>query len=314
VRTRRWRQTARTFGLAPDSLEPAPGGLAERWADRDARSIDGHDVYQVVDEARRIGIPGVESRNGGTSEPRARAVAAALSSAFGWMLRRRLVDANPCAGVHRPAPPPPRDRVLAGDEIRRFWAATDAIGGPFGAVLKLLLLTGCRLNEVAGLRWDEVSEDGAALNLPGSRTKNHRPHVVPLALMACEILAGVPRIDGCDFVFSTNGKTPISGWSKAKARLDAAMGVAPWRLHDLRRTAVTGMAELGIAPHVIELCVNHVSGARAGVAGVYNRSEMLPERRAALERWALHLAGVVAGEAPAPADLESERKRRRART
>jgi integrase len=315
VRTRRWQETARGLGLDPETLEPVPGGLAERWADRDARAIDPHDVWSATDEARRIGIPGVVARNEGARDSRARVLHAALSSAFGWMQRRRLVDANPCSGVPRPAPARARDRVFTSAEIVKFWGATEVVGGPFGGALRLLLLTGCRLNEIAGLRWDEISEGGAEIRLPGNRTKNHRPHVVPLSPPAREIIASAPRVEGCDFVFSTNGKTPISGWSKAKAQLDALMGdPAPWRIHDLRRTAVTGMAELGIRPDVIELSVNHVSGARAGVAGTYNRSEMMPERRAALERWALHLAGVVAGEAPAPADLESERRRRRART
>lgn len=296
AKTRHWQPTARLLGLDPDTLEPVAGGLAERWADRDARSIDGHDIFQVLDEARRVGVPGVAPRNDGASDSRARALGAALSSAFGWMHRHRKVDLNPCAGVHRPAAPRARDRVLTDDELRRFWRATESIGGPFGAVLRLLLLTGCRLNEVAALRWSELSEDGTEIQLPGARTKNHRAHVVPLSPTARAIVASVPRIADSPFVFSTNGRAPISGWAKRKKRLDAEMGNPPaWRLHDLRRTAVTGMAELGIAPHVIELVVNHVSGSRSGVAGTYNRSEMMPERRAALERWAAHVAGLVDG-------------------
>jgi integrase len=154
------------------------------------------------------------------------------------------------------------------------------------------------------------------------RTKNRRAHVVPLAPAAQAIVAAAPRVEGCRFVFSTTGRTPVSGWSKVKRRLDAAMVVAaraergpdatvpPWRLHDLRRTAVTGMAELGIAPHVIEMAVNHVSGHRGGVAGVYNKSELLPERRAALERWAAHVAGLVEGKQANVADLAALRRGR----
>jgi integrase len=295
VNTRRWQQTARTLGLHPDGLEPISGGLAQRWADRAARSIDGHDVYQVIDEARRVGIPGIPVRNGGASEARALALCAALSTAFGWMHRRRLVDANPCSGIHRPSQPRARDRVLTSDEIRRFWHATETLVDPFGAALRLLLLTGCRLNEIANLRWDEISDDCAEIRLPGSRTKNHRAHIVPLAPLARDTIASLPRLDGCQYAFSTNGRTAISGWSKTKTRLDAMMDVPAWRFHDLRRTAVTGMAELNIAPHVIELVVNHVSGSRGGVAGIYNRSEMMQERRAALERWAAHVDGLVAG-------------------
>jgi hypothetical protein len=132
--------------------------------------------------------------------------------------------------------------------------------------------------------------------------------------MARDVITAAPRIEGCQLVFTTNGKSAVSGWSTVKVRLDAAMGNSNWRIHDIRRSVVTGMVEIGVLPHVVELVVNHVSGHKSGVAGTYNRSEMMPERRAALERWALHLAGVVAGEAPAPADLESERRRRRART
>jgi integrase len=296
-KTRHWRETARSLGLDPDDedLAPIPGGLAERWADRDARAIDGHDVHAAVDEARRVGTPGTTPRRDGASEARARALHAALSTCFGWALRHRRVDVNPCAGVFRPRAPAARDRVLTNAEIVKLWNATAAVNGAFGAVLKLLLLTGCRLNEIAGLRWEEIGEDGAEIRLPGARTKNHRPHIVPLAPLARDVIASVPRIDGCAFVFSTNGRTPISGWSKTKARLDAEMGIAPWRIHDLRRTCVTHMAELGVRPDVIEAAVNHVSGSRAGVAGVYNRSELMPERRTALRRWAAHVAGLVGG-------------------
>jgi integrase len=294
-KVRGWRELARSLGLDPDAdLEPISGGIAQRWADRDAKSIDGHDVHAAVDEARRIGTPGIEPRRDGASEARARSFHAALSACFGWMLRHRRIDVNPCAGVWRPRPPAARDRVLTSAEIVKFWKATDAVNGAFGAVLKLLLLTGQRLNEIAELRWDELSEDRVEMRLPGSRTKNHRAHTVPLAPLAREIVARIPRIDGCAFVFTTNGRTPISGWSKVKMQLDAEMKIPPWRLHDLRRTCVTEMAELGIPPHLIELIVNHVSGARAGVAGTYNRSEMMAERRAALERWASHVAGLVA--------------------
>jgi integrase len=318
VRTRKWRYTARQLGLDYPLDGGAPtetsGGLAQRWADRAVRSIDGHDVYAVVDEARRVGTPGIPARARGASEARARDLHSAISSMFGWLHRHRVVDGNPAAGVFRPPSPPPRDRVLTEDEIRRFWRACDDVAVPFGAVFRLLLFTGQRLSEVAGMRRDELRRDDGTWHIPGQRTKNHRAHVVPLAPAALDIVASAPTIEGCPLVFSTTGRTPVSGWSKVKRRLDARMGDAPpWRLHDLRRTAVTGMAELGIAPHVIELVVNHVSGARAGVAGVYNRSEMLPERRAALARWAQHVQGIVGGKGDEKVVAMSPR-RRRART
>jgi integrase len=302
VRTRRWRYSLRQLGLVyakNDSGDPieTTGGLAQRWADRPVRGIDGHDIYGVVDEARRLGTPGTRLRKHGISEARARDLHSALSSLFGWLHRHRLVDSNPAAGVFRPPSSPPRDRVLTPDEVRRFWSACDTVTEPFGAIFKLLLLLGSRLNEVAGMRHDELRDDGS-WHLPGSRTKNHRAHVVLLPPLAREIIAAAKRIEGCPFVFSTTGHSPVSGWSKIKRNLDQAMGnpSSPFRLHDLRRSAVTGMAELGIRPDVIELCVNHVSGSRGGIAGVYNKSELLPERREALERWARHVQGLVTGE------------------
>jgi integrase len=186
--------------------------------------------------------------------------------------------------------------VLTAAEIVLFWRACDALGEPTGRMLKLLLLTGCRRSEVAGVTRVELSEDGTVWNIPGERTKNKRPHVVPLPVLVREIIASVKPIAGTDLVFTTNGRSPITGWSVLKHKLDGLMpGVAPWRIHDLRRSCVTGMAELGVRPDVIELCVNHVSGLRGSVAGIYNRSELLPERRAALERWAAHIEGIVSG-------------------
>jgi integrase len=323
VKTRHWRETARLLGLDPDSenLDAQVGGLAERWADRDVSKIDGHDVHAAVDEARRIGVPGIEARRNGLSEPRARALHAALSVLFSWLLRHRKVTVNPCAGVWRPKPPKARDRVLTDDEIRAFWKATDAmrqvapntrvrvLAKPFAATLKLLLLTGQRLTEISHLRRDELSHDMSQIALPGARTKNHRQHVVPLAPLAKEIIASMPLIEGCDYVFTTNAKTPISGWSKAKAALDKEMEPRePWRVHDLRRTAVTGMRSLGVPPDVVERVVNHVSGHLSGVAGVYDKSELLPERKAALEQWAARVAAVVEN---APANVVSIQRRGR---
>lgn len=173
----------------------------------------------------------------------------------------------------------------------------------FAPLLRLLLLTGARLNEIAGMRCDELHDDGT-WRLSGSRTKNSRAHVVPLPPLGRELIASAQSKSG-DFIFSTTGTTPVSGWSRMKRRLDTAMiavarkerginvVIPPWRLHDLRRTFVTGLIELGVAPHVVEVTVNHISGHRAGVAGIYNKSELLDERREALQRWAAHVQGLV---------------------
>jgi integrase len=295
-KVRRWPEMARLLGLDPkNELAVVSGGLADRWADKPLSVIDGYDIYGVVDETQRRGAPGLERRSDGPTASRALKMLATLSKMFAWLMQHRRVEKNPCAGVPRPEVPEARDRVLSDAEIVAFWRACDGVGEPFGQALKLLSLTGCRLNEVARMRRDELSDDGATWTIPGLRTKNHRTHVVPLPPLARDIIKSVRPIAGDGYMFTTTGTTPISGWSKIKQRLDARMATAPWRLHDLRRTFVTGLAERGIRPDVIELTVNHISGGRAGVAGVYNRSEMMSDRREALERWAKHVAGLVAG-------------------
>jgi integrase len=307
-KVRRWKELARLLGLKPDTLGLIPKGLADRWAERPVAEIDGHDIHTVVNEARQLGIPGLERRTDGPSEPRARKMYGVLSKLFSWLIRDRRVTANPCASVARPETPEARDRVLSNAEIARFWKATEAAGESFVGLLKLLLLTGCRLNEVASMKWAEVNEDGTAWTIPGERTKNHRAHIVPLPPLARDLLASANRIEGCPYVFSTTGSSPVSGWTKTKNRLDVAMKPAtPWVLHDLRRTAATGMAELGVAPHIVEAVLNHVSGARAGVAGVYNRAAYAPEKKAALERWAQHVEAVVTGEPARVAPLRAGR-------
>jgi len=289
-RTRRWQAMARMLGLDP-ALEPVRGGLADRWSDKPLADIDGHDVYAVVDEARQRGVPGMGRRTEGASESRARHLFATLSVTFGWLVQHRRIDKNPCNGVHRPDPPEARDRVLTDAETTKFWRATD--DERFGPLLRLLLLTGCRLNEVSGMRRAELSDDGATWTIPGARTKNKKTHVVPLSPLAREIISNVPG--QADLIFTTTGTTPVSGWSKIKTRLDDAMKIPPWRLHDLRRTCATGMAEIGVAPHIVEAALNHISGAKAGVAGTYNRAAYAGEKKIALERWADHIASLVAG-------------------
>jgi integrase len=296
VKTKHWRDTAKLLGLNPDdNLEPIPNGLAERWVDRDAAKIDAHDVHSAIDEAHRISAPGIAPRRPGLSESRPRALHAALSSFFHWGLQHRHINANPCASVWKPRAAAARDRVLNAEEIRVFWKATEAVGEPFGSVLRLLLLTGARLNEIARLRRDELNGTGTEIHLPKERSKNRCAHTIPLSPRAREIIAEMSKIAGSAFIFTTSGRVPIIVGSKIKNRLDAAMGdVPPWRVHDLRRTTVTGLGEMGIAPHIIELTINHAGGSRAGVAGTYNKSELLPERRSALDRWANHVAGLVA--------------------
>ena len=201
----------------------------------------------------------------------------------------RAVDPNPSAAVLRREAQEAPDRVLTDLEIVRYWQAASMMEEPFGALLKILLLTGARLNEVARMSRLELSDDAATWSLPSARTKNRRAHLVPLPPLAQDIIANVKQIDGCPFLFSTNGRTPVSGWSKIKKRMDGAMGAPPsWRLHDLRRTCAIGMAAIGVAPHIVEVCLN-IRGSYARGAGAYNKALHITERRAALGRWAAHI-------------------------
>jgi integrase len=297
---RRWHEAARIIGLDwplgtddPAKVEPTIilGSLAATWADKVVATIDDHDIHSVVDTARKSGIPGMRRANRGTSDARGRKMHAALSAIFKWLLQNRRISSNPTAGVYCPGAPPPRERVLTDAEIVKFWNAADKADAPYGAIFKMLLLTGCRLNEVAGMRREELSDD--SWTIPSERTKNHRPLVLALPPLALALIDS----DGT-YVFSSGDK-PVTSFSRMKKVLDEAIGkgVPPWRLHDLRRTAATGMAELGIAPHIIEAVLNHVSGAKAGVAGIYNRAVYAPEKKAALERWAAHIDGLVTGKA-----------------
>ena len=295
-KTRRWREQAGLLGLRPvpeGGLELIPKGLSDRWRDRAIDSIDGDDVHAIVDEARERGVPGLERRADGSTEGRARAMFATMSKMFSWLIAKRRLSQNPVTGVARPETPQARDRVLDAAEIVKFWRATDFERKEFGTLLKLLLLAGCRLNEASGMQRSELSDDLATWSIPSSKTKNRRPFALPLPPLARTLITAVPTAG--DLVFTTDGTHQVAVGSKIKRRLDAAMQIPPWRIHDLRRTAATGMAEIGIAPHIVEACLNHISGHKAGVAGVYNRAAYGPEKKAALERWAAHIEGLVSG-------------------
>jgi integrase len=293
---RTWAATARFFGIVYDPAPIVlPGSLCDVWRGRSLTDITEDDVYRVIDQCATRGVPGWRSRRKGESPAVAWAMHAALGKFFNWARAKRLIRTNPIEGIAKPRASRPRDRVLTNNEIARFWRACESVNEPFGSLCQTLLLTGQRLGEVSRMTRLEISADGATWNIPGERTKNGRPHSVPLSSLAKDVLARVKHIDrSLGYVFTTNGRTPVSGFSKVKSRLDAALGDVPeFVMHDLRRTCATGMAELGIAPHIVEAVLNHVSGHRAGVAGVYNRAVYGEEKRAALERWANHIEKLV---------------------
>jgi integrase len=148
-------------------------------------------------------------------------------------------------------------------------------------------LTGARREEIAGLRWSEI--DGDTIKLEGARTKNSEAHLIPLSAPAKTLLDSMPRIAGSDFVFTTTGEKPISGWRQPKIKLDTASGVTGWRIHDLRRTVATGLQKLGVTLQTVEAVLGHTSGSRGGIVGVYQRHDFADEKRAALEAWGSHV-------------------------
>ena len=212
-----------------------------------------------------------------------------LSAFFGWAIGEGIAEVNPVIGTNKSSKGSSRERVLTDDELVKIWNAAPA--NDYGRIVKLLMLTGQRRDEIANLRWSEVGDD--QIVLPKERTKNSRPHDVPLSPMARSVLDESLEVDDRVNVFG-RGQSGFSGFSNAKERLDEASGVTGWTLHDLRRTCATRLADLGTLPHVIEAVLNHVSGHRAGVAGVYNRSAYTTEKRAALEIWGIHVQTLLA--------------------
>jgi integrase len=268
--------------------------------DKPVRSIAHKDMLAVLDKVRA------------RSENAARLLLVDLRPFFKWAVPRIPLDSNPMTDIEPPKPTESRERVLEDFEVRAMWQAASGMAWPFASIYRLLLLTGARREEVAGMPWGELDLYSALWQIPGARTKNGRPHRVPLmpptvalldpaAIAAAKTGLGYPD---SQLVFSTTGKTPPSGWSKAKRALDASMKellgtrFKEWRVHDLRRTCATGMEDLGIPTHIVETALNHVSGAKAGIVGVYQRAEHKEAVRAAFEAWAKRVIDIVGGGVP----------------
>jgi integrase len=220
----------------------------------------------------------------------ARRVQAYVNRFFAWCVERDLLKTDLTTGMPRVGNGKSRDRVLSDAELKKVWAATDSIG-LLGIVTRLLILTGARREEMTQLRWSEV--EGDTITLKGDRTKNGKPHIIPLSLPARELLANMHRIGNCDCVFTLNGTKPIASWSQPKLKLDAVSGVTGWRIHDLRRTMATGCQKLGIPLQVTEAILGHTSGSRDGIVGVYQRHDYAAEKRAALNAWGAYVAALV---------------------
>ena len=251
------------------------------WRGRRLGDITRADVHNLLDAVVDRGSPVAANR-----------VLAALRRMCNWAVERGIIALSPCDKLRPPTAEQSRDRVLIDGELKRLWAATEAIGWPFRDLVRLLLLTGQRRDEVGRMRWSEVDLDAALWTIPKERAKNGQAHPVPLSAPVLAILRTLPRVGGgrglTDYIFSTSGKTPVSGFSNSKDALDKRMGEnsPAWVLHDLRRTCASGMARLGIALPTIEKVLNHVSGSFGGIAGIYNRHDFAAEKRCALDAWA----------------------------
>ena len=235
-------------------------------------------------------LSAIAEHHGAVSADRARS---ALSALFAWCVTQGIADSNPVIGTTKYAEPSSRDRVLSESELAAVWNALP--DNDYGSVVKLLVLTGCRADEIAWLRWSEIDIDGRKISLPGERTKNKRPFTVPLASTVVDILKGIPRRHDRDLVFG-KGAGGFQGWSKCKAKLGAKLNIPDWTVHDIRRTVATRMAEepVSVQPHIIEAVLNHVSGHKGGIAGIYNKATYWLEKRLALDTWANHVTVILA--------------------
>ncbi len=274
------------------------------FGDRPLTQITDADIVEMLDDLRGRGV---------TPSLKAYKV---LRLLFGFATdkeRRHLrPSASPMLGIKPPGAAGKRERVLSDRELRYAWLAAGGLGWPFGPIVRLLILTGQRRDEVAGMSWPEIDQAQKQWVLPGARSKNGLPNLVPLSATAMSIIADVPALPGkAGLLFTTTGETPVSGFSRVKARLDASMldlmrrdaieagdagdavTLEPWVLHDLRRTAATGLQRLKFPTEVVEAVLNHQSGSKAGIVGRYQLYKFEKEKRAALERWARHLCSVV---------------------
>jgi integrase len=254
------------------------------WKGKRLSQITRRDVHALLDAIVDRGSPIMANR-----------ALAQLKTMFAFAIEQDILPASPCAGLKPPAEEVSRDRTLADHEIGAVWRACDGlsrsvdwmgneVNRPYGDIIKLLALTGQRLREVSEMSWSEIDLEARTWSLPRERCKNGHAHVVPLSEQALAILWGPRTPNDSDLVFG------VSGFSRAKKTLDTVAKLStPWCLHDLRRTCASGMARLGVAPHVVEAVLNHKSGQVRGVAAVYNRYSYSTEKREALDLWAQHV-------------------------
>jgi integrase len=289
-------ETARLLGLKPDPKKEGAwiatgNGVLKRWRGRQVEDISKGDVLSLMDELAA------------DTPVRANRTLAALKTFFTWCIKRDKLALSPCAGVDDPSPETKRERPLNDTELAALWKACDTEGYPFGSMVQLLILTGCRRDEVREAPWAEFDLRERKWLIPSARTKNGHEHLIPLPDTTLGILKSMPRIAGKGLLFTTNGSTPISGLTRFKQRLDALTlaelrkrdrdaELPPWRLHDLRHTLKTWMQKTRVPKDVRNAVQNHHDGDMDQLYGHYSFE---PEKREALQSWARHIASIVSG-------------------
>jgi integrase len=259
---------------------------AKLWHTCPLTTIGQRDAADLIDT--------ITTKHGAASANRAKA---AYSPYFTWLVSKGRVETNPFAYTPKASENGSRERVLSDAELAAIWHAADAGGDQFGTIIKLLMLSGARRAEIGDLSWNEYA--GGMITVPESRSKNRRDHEIILSDAARALLESRPRRNSTDFVFGQRDGSGFGGWSKAKGQLDerlvaAGAIMAPWSLHDLRRTVATGLADrLQVEPHIIEAVLGHVSVYRGGVAGTYNRALYREPKAAALQRWSDHIQALI---------------------
>jgi len=254
--------------------------VTSRWGARSVREIRKRDVIELTSEIAQRGTPVAANK-----------LLKVVKTFLNWCLGRAVIDSSPAEGVPLPGKEVARDRVLTDRELASVIIAVRRMDSAYGGIIEMLALTGQRREEVARMVWDEIDVENRIWTLPGLRTKNGKPHLVHLSAPSIKLIERTPRLG--NYVFSFSGLRPFQDFTNAKRALDESSGVTNWRLHDLRRTCVSGMARLGVPPHVADKILNHQSGTISGVAAVYQRHDFLAERKLALERWGQHIEVLV---------------------
>ena len=250
------------------------------WKQRSVHDIRKRDVVDLVSAIESRGAPIAANK-----------LLKTIKTFFNWCVGRAILEKSPAQGIPLPAPNVTRDRVLTDVELADVIHAARRMRAPYGSIVELLALTGQRREEAAGATWDEFDLDGSIWTIPGDRTKNAKSHSVHLSPLSVSVLQRVPR--SSVWVFTINGNKPFNRFSAYKRKLDTLSGVNGWRLHDLRRTCVSGMARLGIAPHVADKVLNHQAGTISGVAAVYQRHDFMAERKEAMLLWDEHVRSLL---------------------